>query len=56
MATTTYPQTTTYVSRRYHLRLRYVLKRELLWDPCLDIVGQRVPNIFVDRDAPLLST
>jgi hypothetical protein len=29
--------------------LRYVLKRELLWDPCLDIVGQRLPNAFVDR-------
>ena len=28
---------------------RYVLKRELLWDPCLDIVGQRVPNAFVHR-------
>lgn len=31
------------------LRLRYVLKRELLWDPCLDIVGQRIPNAFVAR-------
>ena len=31
------------------MRLRYVFKRELLWDPCLDIVGQRVPNVFVDR-------
>jgi len=30
-------------------RLRYVLKRELLWDPCLDLVGQRLPNYFVDR-------
>jgi 1-acyl-sn-glycerol-3-phosphate acyltransferase len=29
--------------------LRYVLKRELLWDPCLDIVGRRLPNAFVDR-------
>lgn len=29
--------------------VRYVLKRELLWDPCLDIVGQRVPNAFVRR-------
>jgi 1-acyl-sn-glycerol-3-phosphate acyltransferase len=33
------------------LRLRYVLKRELLWDPCLDIVGRRLPNAFVDRAA-----
>lgn len=29
--------------------MRYVLKRELLWDPCLDIVGRRLPNAFVDR-------
>lgn len=31
---------------------RYVLKRELLWDPCLDIVGNRLPNYFLDRAAP----
>lgn len=31
------------------LVLRYVLKRELAWDPCLDIVGHRLPNVFVDR-------
>jgi 1-acyl-sn-glycerol-3-phosphate acyltransferase len=31
------------------LRLRYVMKRELLWDPCLDVVGNRLPNCFVDR-------
>ncbi len=31
---------------------RYVLKRELLVDPCLDIVGQRLPNHFLDRYAP----
>jgi 1-acyl-sn-glycerol-3-phosphate acyltransferase len=37
------------VSRPYGLRLRYVLKQELLWDPCLDIVGNRLPNVFVDR-------
>ena len=30
-------------------RLRYVLKRELLWDPCLDVVGQRLPNAFIRR-------
>jgi 1-acyl-sn-glycerol-3-phosphate acyltransferase len=29
--------------------LRYVLKRELLWDPCLDVVGHRLPNVFVRR-------
>jgi 1-acyl-sn-glycerol-3-phosphate acyltransferase len=30
---------------------RYVLKKELLSDPCLDIVGCRLPNVFVDRQA-----
>jgi 1-acyl-sn-glycerol-3-phosphate acyltransferase len=39
------------VSRPHRMRLRYVLKRELLWDPCLDIVGNRLPNVFVDRGA-----
>ena len=34
------------------MQLRYVLKRELLWDPCLDIVGNRLPNVFVERDTP----
>jgi 1-acyl-sn-glycerol-3-phosphate acyltransferase len=33
------------------IRLRYVLKRELLSDPCLDIAGSRLPNYFVDREA-----
>lgn len=32
------------------MRPRYVLKRELLIDPCLDIVGNRVPNHFVARN------
>ena len=31
------------------LRLGHVMKRELLWDPCLDIVGQRTRNAFVRR-------
>jgi 1-acyl-sn-glycerol-3-phosphate acyltransferase len=31
------------------MRPRYVLKDDLLVDPCLDIVGQRIPNHFVDR-------
>jgi 1-acyl-sn-glycerol-3-phosphate acyltransferase len=37
------------VSSRLGFRLRYVIKRELLWDPCLDIVGNRLPNYFVRR-------
>ena len=38
-----------YVTRRHGIALRFVLKRELLWDPCLDIVGHRLPNVFVQR-------
>lgn len=30
---------------------RYVLKKELLADPCLDVVGGRLPNHFLDRGA-----
>lgn len=33
------------------LRLRYVLKNELLNDPCIDIVGNRLPNSFVSRSS-----
>lgn len=33
------------------LRLRYVLKMELLGDPCIDIVGNRLPNVFVSRSS-----
>lgn len=33
------------------VNLRYVLKRELLVDPCLDIAGNRIPNVFVRRGA-----
>lgn len=34
------------------LQLRYVIKRELLWDPCLDVVGNRLPNAFIERHSP----
>jgi len=37
------------VANPHRVLLRYVLKRELLWDPCLDIVGQRLRNAFVQR-------
>ena len=30
---------------------RVVMKKELLVDPCLDIVGNRIPNCFIDRGA-----
>jgi len=41
-----------FVANPRRLLLRYVLKRELLWDPCLDIVGRRLPNAFVRRRGP----
>ena len=37
------------VSRPHRIRLRYVIKRELLADPCLDVAGRRLPNYFVRR-------
>ncbi len=40
------------VQARHGTRLRYVLKHELLWDPCLDLVGHRTPNYFVRRNSP----
>jgi 1-acyl-sn-glycerol-3-phosphate acyltransferase len=40
---------TVLVTARHRIRLRFVLKRELLIDPCLDIAGHRLPNHFVDR-------
>jgi 1-acyl-sn-glycerol-3-phosphate acyltransferase len=40
-----------YISDRHGVMLRFVMKRELLWDPCLDIVGNRLPNHFIQRGA-----
>lgn len=37
------------VGWRYGVALRWVIKRELLVDPCLDLFGQRLPNVFVRR-------
>jgi len=34
-------------SGRHHIRLSWVINRWLLRDPCLDIVGNRLPNVFV---------
>ncbi len=39
-----------FLANRHHLKLRYVLKRELLLDPCLDVAGHWLPNHFVRRD------
>lgn len=35
------------ISAAHGLRLRWVINRSLLRDPCLDIVGNRLPNCFV---------
>lgn len=40
-----------FVVRPHDIRLRYILKKELLMDPALDIGGHRLPNYFVDRGA-----
>lgn len=36
-----------FLSQHHGIRLRWVLNRSLLRDPCLDIVGNRLPNCFV---------
>jgi 1-acyl-sn-glycerol-3-phosphate acyltransferase len=38
-----------FLTQRHGVRLRFVLKKELLLDPCLDIAGNRLPNHFVSR-------
>ncbi len=38
-----------FIARPFGMRLRYVLKAELLADPCLDVAGNRLPNVFVRR-------
>lgn len=39
-----------FLANRHLLELRYVLKKELLVDPCLDVAGHWLPNHFVARD------
>lgn len=38
-----------YLQRPGPWGVRYILKQELLFDPCLDVVGNILPNYFVDR-------
>eukprot|EP00698_Gefionella_okellyi_P017647 TRINITY_DN5199_c0_g2_i1.p1 TRINITY_DN5199_c0_g2~~TRINITY_DN5199_c0_g2_i1.p1 ORF type:complete len:328 (+),score=66.27 TRINITY_DN5199_c0_g2_i1:43-1026(+) len=38
-----------FTATAFGTRLRYIMKKELLIDPGLDVVGQRLPNYFVDR-------
>lgn len=39
----------TLVAARQGIRLRYVAKLELIWDPCVDFAGHWLPNVFVRR-------
>ena len=39
------------VTSKARMNPRYVLKKELLADPCLDVIGNRLPNYFLDRQA-----
>jgi len=38
-----------FIANAHRIELRYVLKKELLIEPCLDIAGHWIPNHFVDR-------
>lgn len=38
-----------YVCHRFNQPLKYVMKRELEWDPCLDLAVNRMPHLFVVR-------
>lgn len=41
----------TFVSSRYGINFRHVLKTELLNDPCMDICGHRWKNVFINRES-----
>lgn len=43
------------VANPFGIRLRYVMKKELLVDPTLDIGGNRLPNYFIDRSGDAAS-
>jgi 1-acyl-sn-glycerol-3-phosphate acyltransferase len=43
------------IRHRRDLPLRYVIKRELLVEPAIDVAGQRIPNAFVRRSGNDLS-
>jgi 1-acyl-sn-glycerol-3-phosphate acyltransferase len=38
-----------FISGPHRTHIRYVMKTELLWDPCLDVAGNRLRNHFVER-------
>ncbi|HPQ70064.1 MAG TPA: 1-acyl-sn-glycerol-3-phosphate acyltransferase [bacterium] len=47
MPDTSLPGALFVLRRRWHVR--HIIKRELLWDPGLDIIGNGLPNFFVRR-------
>jgi 1-acyl-sn-glycerol-3-phosphate acyltransferase len=38
-----------FITRPFGTHIRYVMKRELLGDPALDVAGSRLPNAFIRR-------
>lgn len=38
-----------FISGPHRTHIRYVMKSELLWDPCLDVAGHRLRNHFIER-------
>jgi 1-acyl-sn-glycerol-3-phosphate acyltransferase len=38
-----------YITKPHGTHIAYVMKSELLIDPCLDVAGNRLPNVFVKR-------
>jgi 1-acyl-sn-glycerol-3-phosphate acyltransferase len=37
------------VGKPFRKHVRYVMKHELQWNPCVDVVGHRIPTAFVKR-------
>jgi len=37
------------VGKPFGKHIRYVMKHELVWNPCVDVVGHRIPMAFVKR-------
>ena len=43
------PMSQIFVANPNGMMLRWVMKKELLWDPVIDVGANRLPNVFVDR-------
>lgn len=42
---------TVFVAYPHQLNIRYILKEQLRLDPIFDLIGSRLPNAFISRDA-----